>query len=253
MPGVVSDVSGAGRLNFKGVNTTGHYGAYALNGNNSSFSGTVGVGATGFETHVYVGSEQSLGTATVEISSGSGISLAGYFENTIKLNGNGWASVPDFGALTMVNAYLAGAVVLQSNSQVAALSESWNAIYGPISGAFQLEKTGQGELYLGGEQTYSKLLVSEGKAVLSAALGTGTSHLSVGADASVDIYVSQTLATLTIGAGSVVTLVSSVGEGGLADFGGAAAVPEPGALGLLLCAGLGYLSTRRARRIVSRT
>ncbi len=72
--------------------------------------------------------------------------------------------------------------------------------------------------------------------------------------------VSQTLSSLTIGAGATVIFTSGLASGSFGDdgggkgagfgspassFGGGATVPEPGTLGLLLVGALGMLNRRR--------
>ena len=89
------------------------------------------------------------------------------------------------------------------------------------------------------------LTTSGGLTNPGAALGTGTSILNAGA--TTNVYTSQTLAELNIADGVTVTL------GGLLPFpassegltNAAAAVPEPGTVGLLLASALGLLRRRR--------
>ena len=96
---------------------------------------------------------------------------------------------------------------------------------------------------------------------MNGTLGTGTSTVSVTGASSLKFgSVSQTLGSLTIGAGATVTLTrglasfSGGGEKGsgftsgapsLGGGGGSAVVPEPGTLGLLLVGALGMLNRRR--------
>lgn len=67
------------------------------------------------------------------------------------------------------------------------------------------------------------------------------------ANATLNFSVSQTLGSLTIGAGAPVALTSDVaslaGSGSLG--GGSTALPEPGTIGLLLMGAVGVLSRRR--------
>jgi hypothetical protein len=91
------------------------------------------------------------------------------------------------------------------------------------------------------------------------ALGTGTSSVSVtGAGTALKFgTVSQTLSSLTIGAGATVTFTSgaaSFAGGGKAHAsGGSAAVPESGSLALLLTGVLGLLARRRGMRLLHRS
>ena len=112
-----------------------------------------------------------------------------------------------------------------------------------------------GVLNIKGVQTYSALTTTGGVTNIYTALGTGTSTIT--ANAALNIYASQTLASLSIADGVTV----SFGDGNpfapapvkpLAAFGGGApaglSVPEPGALGLLLVGALGFIARRRRSR-----
>ena len=101
---------------------------------------------------------------------------------------------------------------------------------------------------------------------LNGALSNGTIN---DVDGTLNIGVSQTLASLTIGAGGVVTLAASApgalpefaalpdgaafgvesGELGAAPVGSVQAVPEPGALSLLAAGVLGLFGGRRRRAV----
>jgi len=102
------------------------------------------------------------------------------------------------------------------------------------------------------------LMVADGTTNVNSALGAaggsadvvvgdglgGTAKLRFGS-------VSQTLGSLTIGAGATVVFTSGLASGAFsgddkgAGFAGGAAVPEPGTLGLLLVGALGMLNRRR--------
>ena len=108
-----------------------------------------------------------------------------------------------------------------------------------------LEKTGTGTLNLKGSQTYAALTTTAGTTNLYSALGTGTSTLT--ANATTNIYASQTLASLTIADGVEVTFGDGLPFAGGSDKfgGGAAVVPEPGSMALLLAGALGLAARRR--------
>ena len=81
---------------------------------------------------------------------------------------------------------------------------------------------------------------------MNRALGSGASTLN--ANATTNIYVSQTLAALNIAAGVEVTFGDGLPfAGGAEKFGAPALVPEPGSLGLLMVGALGVMSRRRRK------
>jgi len=132
-----------------------------------------------------------------------------------------------------------------------------------------LVKEGAGSLKLDGAQSYNILTVNDGTANVNGILGTapGLAVVTV-SDTAGGVAtklrfgsVSQTLSSLTIGAGATVIFTSGAASGSLtgddgggkaagfgspaSSFGGGATVPEPGTLGLLLVGALGMLNRRR--------
>ncbi|MCE9609012.1 MAG: autotransporter-associated beta strand repeat-containing protein [Chthoniobacter sp.] len=121
-------------------------------------------------------------------------------------------------------------------------------------------KVGSGTLSLNGaSQNYGTLTTTLGSTNVNGVLGTGTTNVVANADLKFG-SVSQTLGSLTIGAGATVTFTSGLasfggdklpGISGVAPsfggsgIGGSAVVPEPGVLGLLLVGALGVLNRRR--------
>ena len=123
-----------------------------------------------------------------------------------------------------------------------------------------LTKIGAGKLVLAGTQTYATLDTEAGRTDLASALGTGSSALI--ANAETNISVDQTLSSVTIGNGAVVTLgaplppapaASSFIADAATSIGGDLAgapmqgVPEPGSATLIFGGMLTLLGLRRRR------
>lgn len=121
-------------------------------------------------------------------------------------------------------------------------------VAGDIAGAgATLTKTGVGTLNLNGAQNYGTLIASGGTTNVNGVLGSGGASVQVNGGAALKFgSVSQSLAALTIGAGSTVTFTS-----GVAAFSGAGdkppggtAVPEP-SVAFLAALGTALLGLRR--------
>ena len=117
-----------------------------------------------------------------------------------------------------------------------------------------LTKTGTGSLRLDGAQSYNYLTADGGTTNVNGAFTTLTAEVAVNNPGTKLRFgtVSQTLGSLTIGAGATVIFTSGAasgsfggGDGKGAGFGGGVTVPEPGTLGLLLVGALGMLNRRR--------
>jgi fibronectin-binding autotransporter adhesin len=121
-----------------------------------------------------------------------------------------------------------------------------------------LEKNGTSVQNLNGAQQYDHLTVSGGTLNVNGQIGTdpanGTASVTVtGAGTALKFgSVSQTLSSLTIGAGATLTFGSGAASGAFsgggfkgASVGGGSVVPEPGTIGLLLVGAIGVLNRRR--------
>ena len=126
------------------------------------------------------------------------------------------------------------------------------------SGTDAVAKNGASVQNLNGAQQYDHLTVSGGTLNVNGEIGTdpanGTASVTVtGAGTSLKFgSVSQTLSSLTIGAGATLTFGSGAASGAFsggevkgASIGGGSVVPEPGTIGLLLVGAIGVLNRRR--------
>ena len=121
-----------------------------------------------------------------------------------------------------------------------------------VAGSTSLIKIGTGTLTLDGAQNYPDLATVASTTNLNKALGTGGS--SIFSNGKTNIAVEQTLASLDIADGGVVTLgapfsaaapeFAENAEVGFAE-GGAQAVPEPGSASLLILGALGLIGRRK--------
>ena len=176
---------------------------------------------------------------------GSGIVIVRYISSSALENVSG-------------NNQWTGAITLGTDIAIASLAGELT-LSGAIIGGFGITKVGAGILTFGPAggggslAGVGDLTAQDGTTNVNSVLGGGTSDVSVtGATTKLRFgTVSQTLGSLTIGAGSTVVFTSGAASGSFsgdekgAGFAGAAAVPEPGTLGLLLLGALGAMNRRR--------
>ena len=234
------DKSGTGTWTLAGANN--YTGTTTVNAGTLSITSAGALGATAGGTTVASGAALALsggiavGAEAVSIT-GTGVGGNGALKSTAGTNS------------------LAGAITLDGNSSIQVDLGSLT-LSGPISGAGQtLTKTGAGTLNLdNAAQSYDGLTANAGITNVNGSLGTapGLAVVTVtGAGTALKFgSVSQTLSSLSIGAGATVTFTSGIasfsGGGNASGFlPGAALVPEPGSLGLLLTGALGLLARRR--------
>ncbi len=210
---------------------------------------TFASGVTGAATVSLQGVSPSL-QAVVFDNATHGYEIDNVGGGTLRLyNGAATATVTNSAGTHVISA----PVELRSDTTVAVTGAGDAlAITGTVtqSGIRSLTKTGDGTLTLSGAQLYDTLTTSGGTTNINGVLGTAAGSASVHANASTRFgSVSQTLASLTIGAGATVTFTSGAaafgGGGKGASQGGSAVVPEPSAFALLLVGTLGMLARRR--------
>ncbi len=154
-----------------------------------------------------------------------------------------------------------GTVALGANTLTAG-DATTSTFGGTITGTLTtgtLVKQGTGVLNLAplAVLTFDTLTANDGTLNVNSALGTGTGTGVVAVNGATTKLrfgsVSQTLSSLTIGAGSTVIFTSGTASGAFSGDGGGKApslsgspvVPEPGTIGLLLVGALGLLNRRR--------
>ncbi|MCE9612581.1 MAG: autotransporter-associated beta strand repeat-containing protein [Chthoniobacter sp.] len=250
-------ISGAGTLTQHGT------GVLTLSGTNTH-TGPLSV-EVGTLVAASAGALGTTGTATV-VTSGATLDVQANIGNEpVSIAGNG---VGGQGALVASSGTgtLGGRITLTADARIGGAGTlEVNGIV--TANTFALTKVGAGTTNLNATSTLGtvrSLTSAAGMTNVDSALGTGAgignTAVSVTGGSTVRFgTVSQTLSSLTIGAGSTVIFTSGSasgggggGGGGNESFGGAgkatpfaAAVPEPGSLGLLLVGALGLLQRRR--------
>jgi fibronectin-binding autotransporter adhesin len=265
--GVVERNSGSGTLNI----TKSEAGTLILNGQNTA-PGTIAVqGGRLVAAHA-----EALGPIAQATTVSSGATLdvrAALVAEPISVTGTG---VGGLGALITADTFtgtVTGPLTLTGNTRIGGAGSTGTLNIDGIlaAGANTLTTLGTGVTNFGVPSTLTSLtnlLVTDGTTNVNSALGTaGNTTVDVsdiaGGPATKLRFgsVSQTLTSLTIGAGATVVFTSGLASGSLtgddgggkaagfgspaSSFGGGATVPEPGTLGLLLVGALGTLNRRR--------
>ena len=277
----------AGPVTLTGNTSIGGAGTLAINGAiGAGFNVTkVGAGETTFAgLNTYSGTTTvSLGTlvaahadalgttgSNTTVSSGATLDVrATLAAEPISITGTG---VGGFGALITPATFIGtviGELTLTGNTSIGGAGTGILNINGIVAaGANTLTTLGTGVTTFGAASdltSLTNLVVTDGTTNVNSALGTAGNAVVTVSDSPVTKLrfgtVSQTLSSLTIGAGATVIFTSGAASGSLtgddgggkaagfgspaSSFGGGATVPEPGTLGLLLVGALGMLNRRR--------
>ncbi|MCE9609011.1 MAG: autotransporter-associated beta strand repeat-containing protein [Chthoniobacter sp.] len=269
-----SVISGTGAVLQKGTGTT------VLNGSNT-YTGTTTIanGTLSASSVVVSGGASNLGNATSAVVLGDATN-----KGTLSYTGNsatftrgfsvdaGGGQIDTTTSGQTLTIATGGITSIAANTSLTIAGAGDTTITAPValgaaSGA--LTKDGAGLLNINsGAQTYKTLTATAGAGTTNVNVAlTATGNTDVVASANVKFgSVSQTLSSLTIGAGATVTFTSGVASGSLtggdgggklpaisgaapsfggSGTGGSAVVPEPGTVGLLLVGALGLLNRRR--------
>lgn len=249
--GVVSVIStgpGSATWNLPGSGSWSN--ALASNWNPAvpNASGAVATFGTAITAPATLSVDNAKTVGRMVFNNANGYTIAGGVADVITLADG--AGTPEI-SVTLGSHTISAPVVLGQNANVSAGVGTTLTISGGINGGSNsLTKTGAGTVNLDGPQSYAALNATAGTTTVDGAVGSATSAVSVtGAGTTLKFgTVSQTLSSLTIGAGSTVIFTSGAasftGDEGKA-FGGGAVVPEPGSLGLLLTGVLGLLARRQ--------
>jgi autotransporter-associated beta strand protein len=275
MSGVIRDAN-----SLVGVGTNNGPGTATNNGIRKTGTGVLKLSAANTYTGTTLVDAGTLvaanGTALGTIASGTTVATGATLDVRANIGSEaisvGGTGVGGAGALITADTFtgmVGGTVTLTGATSIGGAGTGILNIDGIVAaGANTLTTLGTGETTFGAASTLTSvasLAVTDGTTNVNSALGTAGNTAVTVSDLGNGTKlrfgsVSQTLSSLTIGAGATVIFTSGLASGSFGDdgggkaagfgspassFGGGATVPEPGTLGLLLVGALGMLNRRR--------